>query len=70
MKGKTKRKSPEIVVRDHKPVAVIIDIDEYKEMLERLEDSEDLRMLQDMRKKPLQFRKLDDFLRQYNAAQV
>lgn len=62
MKGKTKRKSPEIVIRDSKPVAVILDIGEYQEMLERLEDSEDLRMLQEMRAQPLQFRKLDEFL--------
>jgi hypothetical protein len=31
------RKSPEIVYRDGKPTAVIIDINEYQEMLERLE---------------------------------
>ena len=60
MSVKTKRKAPEIVVRDGKPAAVILDIDEYIEMLERLEDAEDLKMLQEMRKKPLRFRKLED----------
>jgi len=34
-------------------------------MLERLEDIEDLMALEEMRKKPLAFRKLDDFLREY-----
>ena len=42
------RKEPEIILRDGKPRAVIIDIDEYQEMLERLEDTEDLRVLEEM----------------------
>jgi hypothetical protein len=33
MKSKSKRKSPEIVLRGGKPAAVIIDIDEYRSML-------------------------------------
>ncbi len=59
---KTKIKHPEIVLRDGKPVAVILDMEEYQEMLERLGDLEDLRMLDEMRKKPLKFRKLEEFL--------
>ena len=65
MRGKNKKKTPEIVLRGGKPTAVIIDIDEYREMLERLEDVEDLRNLKRMRKRPLQFRTLDDFLKEY-----
>ncbi|GIX46093.1 MAG: hypothetical protein KatS3mg131_0304 [Candidatus Tectimicrobiota bacterium] len=65
MKGKAKRKAPDIVLREGKPVAVILDIDEYQEMLERLEDVEDLKMLEEMRKKPLKFRKLEDFLKEH-----
>jgi PHD/YefM family antitoxin component YafN of YafNO toxin-antitoxin module len=65
MKGRTK-KAPEIVLRKGKPAAVILDIDEYREMLERLEDMEDLRMLEEMRKKPLKFRRLEDFLKEYH----
>jgi hypothetical protein len=42
-----------------------LDIDEYQEMLEKLEDFEDLKMLEEMRKKPLKFKKLDDFLKEY-----
>jgi PHD/YefM family antitoxin component YafN of YafNO toxin-antitoxin module len=52
----------EVVYRNGKPAAVILDIEEYRELLERLEDSEDLRILKRMRTKPLKFRKLDDFL--------
>lgn len=62
----TKKKPPEIVIRDGKPAAVILDIDEYKEMLERLEDAEDLKMLREMRKRPLKFRKLEEFLKEYD----
>ena len=66
MKTKTEKGPPEIVFRDGKPAAVILDIDEYQEMLEQLSDLEDLRELEEMRKKPLKFRKLEDFLREYN----
>ncbi len=62
---KPKRKNPEIVLRNGKPAAVILDIDEYREMLERLEDVEDLKALEEMRKKPLQFKPLDQFLKEY-----
>jgi len=65
MKGKVKKKTPEIVLREGKPSAVILDIDEYRQMLERLEDLEDLNMLKEMRKRPLKFRKLEDFLKEY-----
>lgn len=60
--SKVSNKSPEFIIRDGKVSAVVLDIDEYQEILERLEDSEDLRTLQEMRKKPLRFRKLEDFL--------
>ncbi|MDP2896205.1 MAG: type II toxin-antitoxin system prevent-host-death family antitoxin [bacterium] len=65
MKARAKGKTPEFIVRDSKPVAVILDIDDYREILERLEDAEDLKVLREMRKRPLQFRKLDDFLKEY-----
>jgi len=65
MRGKNKRKTPELILKDGKPSGVILDIDDYREMLERLEDAEDLRMLEQMRKKPLKFRKLEDFLKEY-----
>ena len=55
MKGKAKRKAPEIVLREGKPPAVILDIDDYREMLERLEDLGGLNMLKEMRKRTLKF---------------
>lgn len=62
---KAKRKSLQIVLRDGRPTAVILDIEDYQEMLERLEDVEDLKTLQEMRKRPLKFRRLEEFLRKY-----
>ncbi len=66
MKTKAKSKAPDIVLKDGKPAAVILDIDKYQEMLERLEDAEDLKILAQMRKKPLKFKKLEDFLKEYH----
>jgi PHD/YefM family antitoxin component YafN of YafNO toxin-antitoxin module len=68
MRSKTKKKSPEVVFREGRPAAVILDIAEYKRMLERLEDMEDLRTLESMRKRPQKFRSLDDFLREHRPS--
>jgi len=68
MRSKTKRKSPEVVFREGRPAAIILDIAEYKRMLERLEDMEDLRTLESMRKRSLKFRSLDDFLKEYHPS--
>ncbi len=62
---KSKGKNPEIVIRNGKPAAVILDIKDYQEMLERLEDLEDLKVLKAMRRRPLKFRRLDEFLKGY-----
>jgi hypothetical protein len=64
MKAKAKRKAPEIILREGKPRAVILDINDYQEMLERLEDLDDLKTLEQMRKRPLSFRTLDEFLKE------
>ncbi len=53
---------PEIIVRSGKPSAVIIPLDEYRDMLARLEDAEDVKTLKRLRKKPLRFRSLEAFL--------
>ena len=63
MKTRRKRKDPEIVMRAGKPTAVILGIEEYRQLLERVEDAEDLKNLKAMRKRPLKFRKFDDFLK-------
>jgi hypothetical protein len=52
----------EFVYRDGQPAAVILDIAEYEELLERAEDLEDLRALRRMRERPLKFRGLSDVL--------
>ena len=65
---RARRKAPEIILRDGKPKAVILDIEEYQEMLERLEDAEDLKMLEEMRRKPLEFKRLEDFLNEYTPS--
>jgi hypothetical protein len=66
MKTGTEIREPQIVFRGGKPSAVILDIDVYQDLLERLEDVEDLQMLARMREKPLSFRKLDSFLKEYS----
>ncbi len=68
MRAKDSKRSPEIILKNGKPRAVILDIDEYQEMLERLEDIDDLKMLQEMRKKPLKFQKLEEFLEEYKPS--
>ncbi len=68
MRTKVKRKNPEIILRDGKPAAVILDLVKYQELLERLEDVEDLKILERMRKKPFKFRKLKDFLKEYQPS--
>jgi len=70
MKNGAEKKTPEFVYRDGKPVAVILDINEYRELLERLEDMEDLKLLEEMRKKPLHVRELDEFLRECQSGRV
>lgn len=66
MKKSSSRQStprkPEVVLRDGKPAAVILDIEEYREMLEELEQVEDLKALKALRRKPLRLRTLDEFL--------
>ena len=56
---------PEIVVRKGKPVAVILEIDTYRELLERLEDAEDLRELERLRQETTEFRPFEDFMKEY-----
>jgi len=65
---KPKRRVPEIVLRNGKPSAVILDIKEYEEVLERLEDADHLKALKAMRKKPLEFRRLEEFLKEYSPS--
>ena len=51
---------PEIVTRKGKPVSVIIPIKDYGELLERAEDAEDVAWLKKARRKPLNYRSLEE----------
>ncbi len=68
MSGSIRRRAPKIVMSEGKPTAVILDIDEYQGILERLEDLDDLSALEEMRKKPLRLRKLEGFLMEYSPS--
>jgi len=58
---------PEIVTRNGKPVSAILPIKKYQELLERAEDAEDIAWLKKMRKKPLQYRPLKEYLAERKA---
>ena len=46
--------------------SVIIPIKDYEELLERAEDAEDVAWLKRARRKPLQYRPLEDYLAERN----
>jgi hypothetical protein len=58
---KASAREPEIVTRNGKPVSVI-PIKDYKELLERAEDAEDVAWLKRTRRKKLQYRPLEEYL--------
>ncbi len=47
---------PEIITKKGKPISVILPIKQYREMLERLEDAEDVAWLKKARQKGLKVR--------------
>jgi PHD/YefM family antitoxin component YafN of YafNO toxin-antitoxin module len=53
---------PEIITRNGKPVSVILPIKDYRELLERVEDSKDIAWLKRARRKPLHYRPLEEYL--------
>lgn len=59
------RPNRRFVVEDGTPTAVILDIAQYEEMLERLEEADDLAALRKTREEPLEFRSLNAFLEEY-----
>jgi len=64
------RTKPQLIMKNGKPNAVIIDINDYRKMLERLEDKEDLDYLAKMRTGAQSFRKFEDFLAEQNSNAV
>ena len=59
---KTTLAEPAIVTRKGKPVSVILTIKDYRELLERLEDAEDVAWLKRARNKRMRYRPLEDYL--------
>lgn len=64
---KTKLAEPEIVTRKGKPVAVLLRLEDYEKLLERLEDAQDVAWLKRARTKPLRYRPLTDYLAERKA---
>lgn len=62
---RSRRKPFQVVIKNGEPSAVILDIQDYREMLERLDDVEDLKTLERMRARPLKLRRLEEFLAEY-----
>jgi hypothetical protein len=50
------------VVRNGKPVSVILKLKDYEELLERAEDAQDIAWLNKARRKPRRYRPLEDYL--------
>ena len=66
MKRRSRKKPLQVVMEDGEPSAVIVGIDDYREMIERLDDVEDLEHLERMRQEPLKFKRLEEFLAEYS----
>lgn len=58
---------PEIIVRNGKPVSVVLPLKRYQELLERVEDAADLAWLKRARKKPQSYRPLEAYLAERSA---
>lgn len=58
-------KEPRVVIEDGEPTAVILDIQEYRELLEKVQDLEDLKRLDQIRKKGPKYRRLSEFLAEH-----
>ena len=54
---------PQIIIRNGKPSAVILDISKYEELLEAIEDKEDLAELHRIKKSKTSFRELNTYLK-------
>ena len=67
MARKNKKDGPAVVVRDGKPAAVILDIDEYRALLERLEDAEDLAELETLKHRALKYKTLEEVIEELDG---
>ena len=67
MRRKNKKDGPAVVVRDGKPAAVILDIDEYRALLERAEDAEDLAEREALKHRALKYKTLDEVIEELDG---
>ena len=71
METLNQRKKPAIVLQNGKPTAVIIDIDQYEEMLEKLQDLEDLAYIEQIKsERNLEYISLEDYLKEIGEENV
>jgi len=59
---------PQVIMKNGEPEAVIINIKDYRRLLERLEDKDDIADLEKIRKGGLHVRKFSDFLMENDNA--
>ncbi len=59
---------PQVIMKNGEPEAVIINIKDYRRLLERLEDKDDIADLEKIRKGSLHVRKFSDFLMENDNA--
>ena len=59
----SKKLKYKLVMENGKPSEVILDIDEFERLLEKLEDKYDLETLEKMRRQELEFSRLEDVLK-------
>lgn len=64
MSTKTLAINPKVFFSRNKPSAVLLDIKDYKKILERLEDLRDIRELEKIKKQKLTFKPLEEFLKE------
>jgi len=57
-------KRPQFIIKQGRLTGVIIDLEDYRKLLERLEDVEDLAELRKIREKPLKIRPFEEFLKE------
>lgn len=57
---------PKIVLEKGKPASVILSITDYKNLLEKVEDAQDLKELRRLKKQELRFRPFSEFLQNHD----
>ncbi len=67
MKRRTRKRPIQLVTENGRTIAVIVGIKEYRKMLDKLEDIDDLRVLEEMRKRPRRLRPFGEYLKDREA---